>query len=185
MRAAWYETQGPARELLKIGSMPDPTPGPGAGAQVIATVRSSADSSTAMNAGAHHVLLLGPDLIERVREIAPGGVHHIVEVAFGANIASDLELLALHGPVATYPTTVDTAPLPFWPLVFKNVRVDFVGSDDFSSAEKADAARAITEALGAGWAGFEIADPLPLDGIAEAHERVEAPRGRGRIVLGV
>src|SRR5262245_739519 len=29
MLAAWYETQGPAREVLKIGSMPDHTPGPG------------------------------------------------------------------------------------------------------------------------------------------------------------
>src|SRR5438045_3420570 len=29
MRAAWYETQGPAREVLKIGEMADPTPGPG------------------------------------------------------------------------------------------------------------------------------------------------------------
>jgi hypothetical protein len=29
MRAAWYETQGPAREVLKVGIMADPTPGPG------------------------------------------------------------------------------------------------------------------------------------------------------------
>src|SRR5262249_29053998 len=29
MRAAWYEKQGPAREVLTVGEMPDPTPGPG------------------------------------------------------------------------------------------------------------------------------------------------------------
>ena len=29
MRAAWYEKQGPAREVLTIGEMADPTPGPG------------------------------------------------------------------------------------------------------------------------------------------------------------
>src|ERR1700739_178207 len=29
MRAAWYEKQGPAREGLTVGEMPDPTPGPG------------------------------------------------------------------------------------------------------------------------------------------------------------
>jgi NADPH2:quinone reductase len=29
MRAAWYETQGPARDVLKVGIMADPTPGPG------------------------------------------------------------------------------------------------------------------------------------------------------------
>jgi NADPH:quinone reductase len=29
MRAAWYEKQGPAREVLTVGVMADPTPGPG------------------------------------------------------------------------------------------------------------------------------------------------------------
>jgi NADPH:quinone reductase-like Zn-dependent oxidoreductase len=28
MRAAWYEKQGPAREVLRVGVMADPTPGP-------------------------------------------------------------------------------------------------------------------------------------------------------------
>jgi NADPH:quinone reductase len=29
MRAAWYEKQGSAREVLTVGNMPDPMPGPG------------------------------------------------------------------------------------------------------------------------------------------------------------
>ena len=29
MRAAWYEKQGPAREVLRVGVMADPTPGAG------------------------------------------------------------------------------------------------------------------------------------------------------------
>ena len=29
MKAAWYEKQGPARDVLVVGEMPDPTPGPG------------------------------------------------------------------------------------------------------------------------------------------------------------
>lgn len=29
MRAAWYERNGPAREVLQVGEMPDPQPGPG------------------------------------------------------------------------------------------------------------------------------------------------------------
>src|SRR5258705_10923643 len=28
MRAAWYETQGAARDVLVVGEMPDPVPGP-------------------------------------------------------------------------------------------------------------------------------------------------------------
>jgi NADPH:quinone reductase len=30
MRAAWYEKQGAARDVLTVGEMPDPFPGPGA-----------------------------------------------------------------------------------------------------------------------------------------------------------
>jgi hypothetical protein len=40
-----------------------------------------------------------------------------------------------------------------WPLVFKSVRVDFLGSDDFMPADKAETARAVNEALVAGWTG--------------------------------
>jgi NADPH2:quinone reductase len=29
MRAAWYEKQGPAAEVLHLGEMPDPQAGPG------------------------------------------------------------------------------------------------------------------------------------------------------------
>jgi NADPH:quinone reductase len=29
MRAAWYERQGPARDVLTVGEMPDPHPGAG------------------------------------------------------------------------------------------------------------------------------------------------------------
>lgn len=29
MRAAWYEKQGPAREVLTVGEMPDPVPAAG------------------------------------------------------------------------------------------------------------------------------------------------------------
>jgi NADPH:quinone reductase len=29
MKAAWYEKQGPAREVLTVGDMPEPAPGPG------------------------------------------------------------------------------------------------------------------------------------------------------------
>ncbi len=29
MRAAWYETNGAARDVLRTGEMPDPEPGPG------------------------------------------------------------------------------------------------------------------------------------------------------------
>jgi NADPH2:quinone reductase len=154
-----------------------------AGAMVIATVRTAADEALARNAGAHEVVQIGPDLAQAVRALAPAGVNHIVEVAFGANIAADLEMLAIRGSVATYATDTDAPSIPFWPLLFKNVRVDFLGSDDFTPAEKIQATGAINEALFSGWEGLPIAEVFPLDDIALAHERVEAPRRRGRVVV--
>ena len=92
-------------------------------------------------------------------------------------------MLAVRGSIATYATDLDTPAIPFWPLLFKNIRVDFLGSDDFLPVDKAEAARAINEALIAGWDGMPIAERFSLDEIATAHERLEAPRQRGRVVL--
>jgi hypothetical protein len=49
-------------------------------------------------------------------------------------------------------------------------------------ADKAEAARTINEALAAGWAGGEIAERLPLEEVAAAHDRVESPARAGRVV---
>ena len=106
-----------------------------------------------------------------------------MEVAFGANIATDEALLTLGGSIATYATDVAQPPIPFWPLLFKNVRVCFVGSDDVPPESRVAAAQDINAALRAGWAGFEIAERLPLAEIARAHELVEQPVRRGRVVL--
>jgi NADPH2:quinone reductase len=154
-----------------------------AGALVIAVVRSSSDESTAKNAGAHHVVLAGEGLIDRVRDLAPAGVHHVVEVAFAANIATDVELLALGGSIAAYATDAATPDIPFWPLVFKNIRVFFLGSDDFPAEAKAAAARDLNDALEGGWQGFDIAERIPLSDIAKAHEHVERTASRGRVVV--
>jgi hypothetical protein len=45
------------------------------------------------------------------------------------------------------------------------------------------AARDLSDALGAGWPGFEIGERIPLVDIAHAHELVEDPAGRGRFVV--
>ena len=154
-----------------------------AGATVIAAVRATSDEAIARKAGARRVVTVDPDLVQRVRALAPNGVNHIVEVAFGANIATDLELLAVHGSIATYATDMDQPRIPFWPLLFKNIRVDFLGSDDFTSADKAEAARAVNEALAAGWVGMPIAARFSLEEIATAHEAVDASRQRGRVIV--
>jgi len=154
-----------------------------AGAHVIGTVRSVSDQSTAVNAGAHDVVLSDRDLIARVRALTPEGIDHIVEVAFGANLEADVELLKQGGSIASYATDNAAPKIPFWNMVFKNIRVFFLGSDDFPKEAKAEAARDLNAALKAGWSGFEIGEHVPLEDIARAHELVEHPVRPGRVVV--
>jgi NADPH:quinone reductase len=154
-----------------------------AGARVIGTVRSASDQSIASKAGAHDVVLSDNELIARVRTLAPGGIDHIVEVAFGANVEADVELLKQGGSIASYATDNATPKIPFWEMVFKNIRVFFLGSDDFPKEAKSEAARDLNSALEAGWPGFEIGERIPLADIARAHELVEHPLQPGRVVV--
>jgi NADPH2:quinone reductase len=154
-----------------------------AGAHVIGTIRSSAEEETARNAGAHEVILNDADFPARVKAIAPDHIDHIVEVAFGANIDRDIDLLKMGGSIATYATNIPSPAIPFWQMVFKNIRLFFLGSDDFPLEAKTQAARDINAALEAGWPGFTIAERLPLTEIARAHELSEHPSRPGRIVI--
>jgi NADPH:quinone reductase len=154
-----------------------------AGARVIGTVRSSSDEATAKNAGAHDVVQSDSELVSHVRALAPDGIDHIVEVAFAANIEANVELLKLGGSIASYATDNATPKIPFWQMVFKNIRVFFLGSDDFPREAKVQAARDLNAALVAGWPGFEIGERIPLVDIARAHELVEGPVRSGRVVV--
>jgi NADPH2:quinone reductase len=158
-----------------------------AGARVIATVRSQAGVAAATAAGAHDVLctdgLSEQDTVAALRKAAGHGIHHIVEVAFDANVGIDVEVLSSGGSIGTYATGRSTPSIPFWPLVFQNTRVYFLGSDDFPSEAKAAAARDINALLGSGWPGFSIDRTCTLAEIAEAHVQVEAGGKRGRVVV--
>ena len=154
-----------------------------AGARVIGTVRSSSEEPAARTAGAQEVVLNDQGLVERIKAVAPEGVDHVVEVAFGANIDADVELLKMSGSIGAYATDDATPKIPFWPMVFKNIRVFFLGSDDFPVQAKIAATRDLNDALHAGCPGFEIGERIPLSEIARAHELAEHPVRRGRIVV--
>jgi NADPH:quinone reductase len=156
-----------------------------AGARVIATFRAESDKEIASRAGADEVVLNGQNLVERIRAMATNGIHHVVEVAFAANINTDAAILAQGGSIATYATNAPTTEIPFWQLVFMNARIFFVGSDDVPAEAKIEAARAINQALEAGWPGLDIAEIVPSDQIARAHELVERPSKPGRVIVAI
>jgi len=154
-----------------------------AGASVIATCRTASDKHVASRAGADEVFLTDGNLVDNVRRAASGGVDHIVEVAFAANLKTDIQVLKQGGSIATYATNTPTAELLVWQLVFINARLFFVGSDDVPPEAKSEAARDINGALEVGWRGFDIAARFSLADIAKAHEFVEHPTKSGRVVV--
>ena len=150
---------------------------------MIGTVRSPSHEATAKSAGAHEVLVSDKELSLRVRALAPRRYRSHRRSSVGANIEADVELLKQDGSIASYATDNATPKIPFWQMVFKNIRVFFLGSDDFPKEAKLQAVRDLNAALEAGWPGFEIGERIPLADIARAHELAEHPVRRGRVVV--
>ncbi|MCC3283306.1 NADPH:quinone reductase [Arthrobacter caoxuetaonis] len=151
-----------------------------AGADVIATVSSDAKAELARAAGARHIVRY-PDGSEadRIREIAPDGVDHIVEVSPAQNAELDVEVIANHGSVAYYADNGGgefTAPVR--PSFAKNVRWQGVLVYTVGEQAQQAAAEDITAALGDGAlpVGEDAGLPLtwfPLEETAAAHDAVE------------
>jgi NADPH2:quinone reductase len=157
-----------------------------AGARVLATVRSPADAEHARRRGADEVFVLGDgDLAGEIRASAPAGVDRIVEVALDANAELDAAVAAPSAVIAAY-ASHETAPrLPFWPLLFNNVTLRLLGSDDFPADARRQAVADIGRALADGRLRPRIAARLPLERIADAHELVERRSRPGRVLLTV
>jgi NADPH2:quinone reductase len=153
------------------------------GARVIATVRRSSDIEAVGPTLATDVVALDqPDPAGQVRRYAPDGVDRVVEVAFSDNVDLDAAVVADNAVIAAYGTHDDRPPFPFRPLLWANVTIRLLGSDDFPRAAKREAASALTTAARDGALSIPIGDPLPLDRIAEAHDRVDAG-ARERVLI--
>jgi NADPH:quinone reductase len=70
-------------------------------------------------------------------------------------------------------------------MLFANVTIRLLGSDDFPQAAKDAAARDLTTALAQSALSILIADVIPLAQIAAAHELVESGQARGRVVVSI
>jgi len=148
------------------------------GATVIGTVRHTSDLSQVGDAVARCVALDVEDPAAAIRRLAPDGVDRIVEVSFSDNADIDAAVAAPDAVIAAYATRDPRPTFEFWPMLFGNLTIRLMGSDDFPAEAKQQAARDLTEAAEQGALRIPIDDPLPLDRIAEAHDRVDGTRAR-------
>ena len=157
-----------------------------AGATVIATASNDEDKAVCMAAGAAHVVNhRGDNVIGAIME-ATGGelVDRIVDVEFGANLATSIEVLRISGTIATYSSTQVTEPkLPFVQMMYKDVTIRLVIVYAMPEAAKEHAIADIEKALSADALQHRITHTLPLDDIARSNELVEQGSIRGAVVL--
>ncbi|ELP63786.1 NADPH:quinone reductase [Streptomyces turgidiscabies] len=155
------------------------------GATVIGTVRRGTDLDRIDPAVVSHAVALDcGDPAGAIRAHAPEGVDRIIEVALSDNAELDDAVAANGAVIAAYATRDDRTEIPFWTLLFNNVTLRLLGSDDFPVQARRQAARDLTAAAAVGALSVDVGDRFPLADIAKAHDRVDAG-GRGRVLIDV
>jgi len=154
------------------------------GATVIGTVR-HADQLGRVDARSvrHAISLDGDDPVEAIRAVAPDGVQRIVEVALGPNVELDAAIVANGAVIAAYASPDERPALPFWPLLFANVTLRLLGSDDFPARAKQRAIADLLAAADAGALDVRTAPAFTLEEIVQAHEAVERNAPDGRVLV--
>jgi NADPH2:quinone reductase len=156
------------------------------GATVIGTVVHSGDLEKVDTAPVSHpVALDDTDPAAAIREHARDGVDRIVDVGFSDNADLDAAVVANEAVIAAYASRAERPEIPFWPLLFANVTLRLLGSDDFSADAKQQAGKDLTAAAQVGALRIPVVPAHPLAEIAAAHDHVDHGPRNGRVVVSV
>ncbi len=157
-----------------------------AGATVISTAGGDDRIALAKQAGADYVFNYRSDnIVEAVNDLTDGGgVDRIVEVEFGKNLDTSVNVLKTNGVIATYSSTQTPEPsIPFYPMMFKNVTLRMVLVYNMPETAKRRAIDDITIILHEERFQHRIAQTYSLDNIAEAHKAIESGGVPGCVVV--
>lgn len=157
-----------------------------AGAFVVASGHGPDDRARILNAGAdafvdYTSLTFVADVLAETNGLL---IDHAVEVEFGANAEHLADLVAERGTIVTYGSARVMRPdIPFYKLLFKGIRLEFVLVYLLTAKERADAANRINRLLVEGRLDVPIHQVFPLKDCALAHELVESGKRSGAVVL--
>jgi NADPH2:quinone reductase len=156
------------------------------GATVIGTVTRSSDLERVDTSVVSHVVALDQsNPSAAIREQAPAGVDRIVEVALSDNADLDAAVVANDAVIAAYASRAERPELPFWPMLFANLTLRLLGSDDFPVAAKQQAAHDLTAAAQQGALTVDVAPVYPLAEVAAAHDHVDNGPRNGRVIVAI
>ncbi len=159
-----------------------------AGATVITSASNDADRKACIDAGADHVVNHREGNIVQAILEASGGrpVDRVVDVEFGANLATSIEVLKTGGVIATYSSTQVTEPkLPFFQMMYKDLSIRLIIVYAMPESAKAHAIADIDKALADNTLVHRVAHTLPLDEIVASNELIESGGVRGAVILTV
>jgi NADPH2:quinone reductase len=104
-------------------------------------------------------------------------------VDFSDNADLDTAVVANDAFIAACASPAGRPGLPFWPMLFANVTLRLLGSDDFSAEAKRQADADLTAAAQTG--ALKIPTAHPLAQIATAHDHVDHGPRDGRILIAI
>jgi NADPH2:quinone reductase len=155
---------------------------------VLATVSSPAKARHAKAAGADVVInYKTQDVAKRVMRATNGaGVDHIVEVAFGINQPTILEVMKQHTTIACYASDKKPEPvLNFYPFMQRNANLRWIYMYEIPDAAYRQATRDITAWLSRGKPHHPVAKVFPLSRTADAHAYLQSGKANGNVIVAV
>ncbi len=156
------------------------------GARVLTTISNPAKGEIARSAGADVVInYKREDVIDRVMaETGGGGVDLIVDVDFGGNLATNIEIIKNNGAISVYASGGEDRPeLEVFPFMAKNVSLHFLVLNSCPHEARQQAQDDIGRWLRDSNCEHQIAGTFPLAEIAAAHKLVESGSKQGTAVL--
>jgi NADPH:quinone reductase-like Zn-dependent oxidoreductase len=157
-----------------------------AGARVIATASNPVDSKACLEAGAHAVVNhREQDWAAQLVDANRGEkVDRVIDVEFGANLSSDLDVIRTGGTIVTYGSAMVPEPkLPFYRMMFQDLVIRLVIVYEMPESAKDDAIADISTALKQDRLQHRVTQVLPLEDIAQSHELLEQGSFRGSMIL--
>jgi NADPH2:quinone reductase len=151
--------------------------------KILATGGSERGRDLVRTMGAHAVFdHAAPGYLDQIRAAAPTGIDVILEMLANVNLGHDLPLLALHGRVVVIGNRGEVTINPR-ALMAKDADIRGMTLFNITPAQLARTHHAVLTGLTAGYLTPTIAQRLPLDEAAKAHELVLAPGACGKIIL--
>jgi NADPH:quinone reductase len=157
------------------------------GAVVFSTVSNGAKAAHAKSAGADATInYRGEDVAERVKTLTGGrGVDAVIELDLTRNAELYPAIVSPHGCVVVYGMTAPVAALPALWMMQSTVSLLPFLIYEISDADRAAGLAEVTRLMETGKLQHTVAQRLPLERIADAHDIVERGEAMGNVVLDI